>query len=100
MDSKQLDHNFKIAQKKIHPDKYAIKSSAEREASASCSSTVNQAYQVLSSPVERAAYLLSLKGITVLQEGGSMMDENNINNTDSTLTEHTNKLMVRVQSCC
>lgn len=42
----ELDRRFRDLQAKLHPDKFSIKSSSERDASHESSSTVNQAYQV------------------------------------------------------
>jgi len=61
----------------------------EKEASTSCSSAINQAYQILSSPMDRTAYLLSLKGVNVLTEGADVT----IGCTAET-TEYINKVMV------
>jgi molecular chaperone HscB len=65
-----LDMAFKGLQKVLHPDKFATLSLSEREASAAASSFVNQAFQTLHEPVERARYLLQLEGVDVLDEGG------------------------------
>jgi len=71
----RLEASFKELQKQLHPDKFAAKSLAEREASATASSTVNQAYQILCDPVERARYLLQRHGFNVLDEGGDRLND-------------------------
>ncbi len=70
VDKTSLEASFKGLQKVLHPDKFATKTLQEREASATASSTVNQAYQILKGPVERARYLLQLHGFRTLDEGG------------------------------
>jgi molecular chaperone HscB len=71
----QLEASFKDLQKVLHPDKFATKSLQERDASATASSTVNQAYQMLRDPVERARYLLQRHGSSVLDEGGDSIQD-------------------------
>lgn len=46
VDDSQLDVSFKNLQRQLHPDKFAMKSTEERERSTYNSSIVNQAYQV------------------------------------------------------
>lgn len=46
IDVAQLDAEFKNLQRRLHPDKFVMKSSEERERSSHNSSIVNQAYQV------------------------------------------------------
>eukprot|EP00601_Ochromonadales_sp_CCMP2298_P016969 CAMPEP_0173239196 /NCGR_PEP_ID=MMETSP1142-20121109/13075_1 /TAXON_ID=483371 /ORGANISM="non described non described, Strain CCMP2298" /LENGTH=211 /DNA_ID=CAMNT_0014170177 /DNA_START=66 /DNA_END=700 /DNA_ORIENTATION=+ len=58
LDQKALETNFKEIQKQLHPDKFTTKSTPEREASNTTSSTANQAYQILRSPISRAEYML------------------------------------------
>lgn len=71
-DMKTLELNFKALQKRLHPDKFTLKSAPEQAASAVTSSTVNQAYQTLRNPQMRLAYILSCHGINVLgEEGGT-----------------------------
>jgi len=58
LDQKALETNFKEIQKQLHPDKFTTKSTPEREASNTTSSTANQAYQILRSPISRAEYMV------------------------------------------
>jgi len=69
VDLKALDASFKNIQRVLHPDKFATLTIPEREASASSSSVVNQAYQALKAPMGRARYLLRLYGYNYLEEG-------------------------------
>jgi len=85
VDSQRLEQRFKALQKLNHPDKYAASHHdalpmagpsfgtgqvvSERSISAENSSYINQAYQVLRSPIDRAAYMLqSYWGSNILSE--------------------------------
>ncbi len=69
VDLKELEGKFKNLQKQLHPDKFATKSISEKNYSAAASSMVNQAYQVLKSPMDRVNYILMSKlGINILDE--------------------------------
>ena len=74
LDLSRLETSFKGMQKRLHPDKFATKPLPEQQASATASSTVNQSYQILRDPVERARYILQQHGSSVLDEGGDSMD--------------------------
>ena len=71
MDMTVLESQFKNLQKMLHPDKYTTKSQEERDRSQHNSSVVNQAYQILRSPMERAAYLLKFHNVDILSESGT-----------------------------
>jgi molecular chaperone HscB len=60
IDEHGLDMAFKKLQMKLHPDKFATKSSNERSVSNQSSAAVNYSYQTLKSPVHRAEYLVWL----------------------------------------
>ncbi len=53
---------YRQLQAQAHPDRFATASEAERLRAVQFTSFINQAYTTLQSPLERAAYLLSLKG--------------------------------------
>lgn len=60
VDRAELTRAFRELQATHHPDKFAHASDAEQRESLQASSFINQAYQVLKSPEQRAAYLLEL----------------------------------------
>lgn len=62
----RLESEYKNLQKQLHPDKFTMKSNEERERSTHNSSVVNQAYQIIKSPVDRAVYLVSLDSFSLL----------------------------------
>ena len=75
VDARALSKKFKALQKQLHPDKFAQKSSEQKDRSELWSSHVNNAYNRLLKPLERALYLLELKGAP-LQEGDVATDAN------------------------
>eukprot|EP00602_Paraphysomonas_sp_CaronLab_P004336 CAMPEP_0185031486 /NCGR_PEP_ID=MMETSP1103-20130426/18991_1 /TAXON_ID=36769 /ORGANISM="Paraphysomonas bandaiensis, Strain Caron Lab Isolate" /LENGTH=161 /DNA_ID=CAMNT_0027567029 /DNA_START=164 /DNA_END=649 /DNA_ORIENTATION=- len=74
VDEKSLENKYKEFQKVTHPDKFSMASEIEKEASSVSSSTINQAYQALRCPVDRAKYMLSLHGVNALEEDSSFED--------------------------
>lgn len=63
VDQNQLSHRFRDLQRTLHPDKFAQQSEQQQRLALQYSSFVNEAYQVLSSAVKRAEYLLKLNGV-------------------------------------
>ncbi|RYG69866.1 Fe-S protein assembly co-chaperone HscB [archaeon] len=61
LDLDQLENAYKTLQKSLHPDKFATKSSSEKQKSTVTSSTINYAYETLRSPVHRAEYMVRLR---------------------------------------
>jgi len=78
LDEKLLDNVYKDLQKKFHPDKYATKSYEEKHISSINSSLVNEAYQVMKSPIERARYILNLNNIKILEEENKSIDKDKV----------------------
>jgi len=74
VDVNQLQHRYRDLQKAVHPDKYANASSQERRISMQQTSLINQALHTLKHPVERAVYLLQLKGIDFTMDNETTMD--------------------------
>lgn len=73
IDSAQLEQHYRTLQAQVHPDKFAHLSEAERRVSMQWSTRVNEAYQTLSNPVQRARYLLSLHGVDTQEETNTAM---------------------------
>ena len=57
----------------MHPDRFVHAGDAERRASMQWTTRVNEAYRTLSSPVQRAKYLLELEGVDVAFETNTAM---------------------------
>lgn len=58
-----LSYRYRELQKEFHPDRYAAKPEHERNMAVQWAATINQAFDALKSPLKRAQYLLSLRGI-------------------------------------
>ncbi len=67
IDLDELHRRYRELLRRVHPDKYANSTSAERLASVQQTADVNEAFYTLKSPLRRAGYLLALRGI-VLEE--------------------------------
>jgi molecular chaperone HscB len=65
LDSDRLDRAYRTVQAHVHPDRYAAAGAAEQRAALQWATLANEAYQVLSSPVRRAAYLCDRHGVSV-----------------------------------
>jgi molecular chaperone HscB len=67
-DPAELDAAYRKLQTEVHPDRFAAAGDDERRLALQSSSRVNEAYRALRSPVERAHYLLLLRGVDALAE--------------------------------
>ncbi len=62
LDTAQLAERYRALQRSTHPDRFAEASAAEQRLAVQYSAFVNQAFNILKDPLERALYLLSLAG--------------------------------------
>jgi molecular chaperone HscB len=69
VDAGELDRRYFAAQRLLHPDRFATKTSRERAISQSQAVQLNEAYETLKDPLARATYLLSLKGVAANPDG-------------------------------
>lgn len=60
VDSDLLGERYRALQHALHPDRYVATGDRERRLSMQASARVNEAFQTLKDPLERASYLLSL----------------------------------------
>ena len=67
-DPAELDAAYRKLQTEVHPDRFASAGDDERRLALQSSSRVNEAYRALRSPLERANYLLLLRGVDALAE--------------------------------
>jgi molecular chaperone HscB len=72
LDREHLTRAYRTVQAHVHPDRYAAAGAAEQRAALQWATLANEAYQVLSSPVRRAAYLCERNGVGVASETGSV----------------------------
>ncbi|MDF7675631.1 Fe-S protein assembly co-chaperone HscB [Neisseriaceae bacterium ESL0693] len=63
LDQAQLDQRYRQLAAQCHPDKFATRSAFEQKQAMMMAATVNEAYRILSQPLDRAAYLLNQHGI-------------------------------------
>ena len=68
-----LERSYRAIQSQIHPDRFAHAGDAERRASMQWTTQVNEAYRTLKSPVQRAKYLLEMRGVDVQFETNTQM---------------------------
>ena len=68
VDADALDAAYRALQGEVHPDRHAGGSDADRRIAMQASTRVNEAYRALKDPVERARYLLALRGVDAFEE--------------------------------
>jgi molecular chaperone HscB len=73
IDTTSLEQSYRNLQSQVHPDKFTHLSDAERRLSMQWATRVNEAYQTLRSPLNRARYLLSLHGVDTQEESNTAM---------------------------
>lgn len=74
LDEARLEQGWREASARVHPDRFATASAAEKRVAMQWASRINQAYDVLKQSVKRAAYLCELAGFTVDAENNTRMD--------------------------
>ncbi len=65
LDPQTIERAFFDRSKELHPDRFANAPAAERVAALSRTRALNDAYQTLKKPVQRAEYLLARAGVTI-----------------------------------
>ena len=73
LDSNLLEQKYRALQAQVHPDKFSHLSETERRVSMQWATHVNEGYQTLRSPLNRARYLLSLHGVDTQEESNTAM---------------------------
>ena len=73
IDNTQLEQGYRALQAQVHPDKFAHLSESERRVSMQWATRVNEAYQTLRKPLDRARYLLKLHGVDTQEETNTAM---------------------------
>ena len=63
IDTEALEQTYRTLAARFHPDKFASTSAFEQKQAVMMSSTINDAYRTLKSPIDRAAYLLKSQNI-------------------------------------
>jgi molecular chaperone HscB len=73
VDSTRLEAGYRELQSQVHPDRFASATDAERRAAMQWATAANEAYRTLRDPVDRARYLLGLKGFDTQEETNTSM---------------------------
>ena len=73
IDLERLDQRYREMQAMAHPDRYANASEEEKRLSMQWATRINEGYQVLKTPLSRAAYLLCLSGHPLDVESNTAM---------------------------
>ena len=73
LDAARLDQAYRDIQAEIHPDRFAHAGEAEQRLAMQWTTRVNEAYQTLKKPFERARYLLLLQGIDAMDPKNTAM---------------------------
>ncbi len=72
-DRAQLDARWKALQREAHPDRFAAEGAAAQRVAMQWSVRINEAYQRLRDPLQRAAYLCELQGAPVQAHNDTAM---------------------------
>jgi molecular chaperone HscB len=73
LDAARLEHSYRELQTRVHPDRHAAGSEAERRVAMQWATRANEAYRTLRDPVARARYVLQLKGFDTGEETNTAM---------------------------
>ncbi|UZR27281.1 Fe-S protein assembly co-chaperone HscB [Methylococcus mesophilus] len=73
LDLSVLDSHYLELQARVHPDKAAHLSDAEKRLSLQWATFANEAYQTLKRPLDRARYLLRIHGVDTREEDNTAM---------------------------
>lgn len=68
-----LEQAWKQASSRVHPDRFATASAAEKRVAVQWAARVNDAYQTLKNPLSRAAYMCELAGFSIEAESNTAM---------------------------
>ncbi|MDQ7744249.1 Fe-S protein assembly co-chaperone HscB [Hydrogenophaga pseudoflava] len=73
LDRAVLDERWKALQREVHPDRHAAADAQTQRQAMQWSVRINEAYQRLKDPLQRAAYLCELHGASVQAENNTAM---------------------------
>ena len=73
LDRAALDARWRAIQAEVHPDKFAVDGAAAQRAAMQWAVRINEAYQRLKDPLQRAAYLCELNGAAIQAENNTAM---------------------------
>jgi molecular chaperone HscB len=73
VDQARLEKAYRDLQSQVHPDRFAASTDADRRVAMQWATRANEAYRTLRDPLERARYLLRLKGFDTEEESNTAM---------------------------
>ena len=73
LDPARLEAGYRELQGRVHPDRFASAPEADRRVAMQWAARANEAYRTLRDPVDRARYLLALKGFETGEESNTAM---------------------------
>ncbi|EJX04697.1 Co-chaperone Hsc20 [gut metagenome] len=73
IDENHLEKAYQTAMLKVHPDRFADRSAAERRVAEQWSARINEAHDILKNPVRRAAWLCEAAGFPIRAETDTKM---------------------------
>ncbi|MBC7483256.1 MAG: Fe-S protein assembly co-chaperone HscB [Rhizobacter sp.] len=73
VDRAALDTRWRTLQAEVHPDRFATQGAAAQRIAMQWAVRVNEAYQRLKAPLQRAAYLCELNGAAIEAENNTAM---------------------------
>jgi len=74
IDLQNLSSSYQALQKAVHPDKFAHASEQEQRLAVQKSAQINDAYQTLKNPLQRAEYILVQRGVDMPNEQNTFGD--------------------------
>lgn len=74
VDIQELSSSYQTLQKTVHPDKFAHASEQEQRIAVQKSAQINDAYQTLKNPLQRAEYILVQRDVEMPNEQHSFQD--------------------------
>ncbi len=74
VDTAILAERYRDLQRAVHPDKFANASEQDKRLSVQRTAQINDAYQTLKNPIQRAEHLLALKGLELSHESTTLKD--------------------------
>jgi molecular chaperone HscB len=74
VDLQLLSSSYQTLQKAVHPDKFAHSSEQDQRIAVQKSAHINDAYQTLKNPLQRAQYILVQRGVEMPNEQHSFQD--------------------------
>lgn len=73
LDLRELEQRYRALVSEYHPDRFATATDAEKRLSLQASTQVNEAWQTLKNPLNRARYLLKLRGVDTQEHTNTSM---------------------------